>query len=175
MLEVRMKNQNGITMVTLVVTIILLLLLSGITVTVSLQSFHMANVQAYVSKMKVIQGKVDNLVQENADLDSQGFQKLSELSVTEHAKYEAFLQMLSNPSAYDIDVTKSWDNTLDADVNQYYFFSAKDLEKLGLKNQDMDVIVNFQTRNIISRKGIAYQGKTYYRQYDINLGQKLID
>ncbi len=158
-----MKNQNGITMVTLVVTIILLLLLSGITVTVSLQSFHMANVQAYVSKMKVIQGKVDNLVQENADLDSQGFQKLSELSVTEHAKYEAFLQMLSNPSAYDIDVTKSWDNTLDADVNQYYFFSAKDLEKLGLKNQDMDVIVNFQTRNIISRKGIAYQGKTYYK------------
>lgn len=169
-----MKNQNGITMVILVLTIILLLLLSGITVTVSLQSFHMANVQAYVSKMKVIQGKVDNLAQENVDVEAQGFQKLSELEAKDTATYDAFLQMLSNPSAYDIDVTKSWDNILDADVNQYYYFSAKDLEKLGLKNQDMDVIVNFQTRNIISRKGIAYNGKTYYRQYDINLGEKLI-
>lgn len=169
-----MKNQNGITMVILVVTIILLLLLSGITMTASFQSFDIANVQAYVSKMKVIQGKVDNFVQEASDIESQGFQKLSELSATDHAIYDAFAKMLSNPAEYNIDVTKSWDNALDTDVGHYYYFTAKDLEKLGLKNQDMEVIVNFQTRNIISRKGIQYKGKTYYRQYDVPLGEELI-
>ena len=169
-----MKNQKGITMVLLVVTIILLLLLSGITMTVSFQSFDMANVQAYVSKMKVIQGKVDNFVQEAPEIENQEFQKLSELSATDDATYNAFVEMLSNPAKYNIDVTKSWENALDADVNNYYYFTAKDLEKFGLKNQDMDVIVNFQTRNIISRKGIQYKGKTYYRQYDAPLGEKLI-
>lgn len=169
-----MKNQKGITMVILVVTIILLLLLSGVTMTVSLQSLHMANVQSYVSKMKVIQGKVDNFVQETTDIESQGFQKLSDLAMSDKETYDSFLQILANPADYSIDVTKSWDNALDSDVNQYYYFSAKDLEKLGLKNQDLEVIVNFETRNIISGNGIEYQGKTYYRQYEITLGDELI-
>ena len=44
-----------------------------------------------------------------------------------------------------------------------YFNSGKDLEDLGLVGQDMTVIVNFDTRNIIAKKGIKDEGKMYYR------------
>lgn len=168
-----MKNKNGITIVSLVVTITILLLLSTVTINVTLDTYRMANVQSYIAKMKVIQGKVDNISAETNDVSGYGFQKLSDLQTTDNATYQTFLNILSNPTSYNIDTTKSWNDALDSDVNHYYYFEAKDLEKIGLKNQDVVVVINFATRNVISKKGVEYKGKTYYRQYDLQGGDEL--
>ncbi len=168
-----MKNKNGITMISLVVTITILLLLSTVTITITFDTYHMANVQSYIGKMKVIQGRVDNISAETNDVSSYGFRKLSDLQTTDNATYQTFLNILSNPTSYNIDTAKSWNDTLDTDANHYYYFEGKDLEKIGLKNQDVVVIINFETRNVISKIGVKYKDKVYYRQYDIAGGEEL--
>ena len=37
------------------------------------------------------------------------------------------------------------------------------------------VIINFKTRNVIAEKGIKIDGINYYRQYDIDSGENLIN
>ena len=168
-----MKNKKGITMVSLVVTITILLLLSTVTINVTLDTYRMANVQNYIAKMKVIQGKVDNISAETSDVSSYGFQKLSDLQTTNPETYQEFLDKITNPAKYHIDVNSSWNASFDTDVNNYYYFDEKDLEKIGLKNQDVVVVINFATRNVISKKGVEYKGDTYYRQYDLQGGDQL--
>ncbi len=169
-----MKNENGITMVSLVITILILLMLSTVTFNVGFQMFHMSNMQNFVGKMKVVQSKVDNLIEEKKDIEEYGFTKLSDLEMTDNETYKQFADMLANPEKYNIDVTNSWDSLLDVDKENYYYFEPDDLEKLGLKNQDVTVIINFETRNVIARNGVEYENKMYYRQYDLVAGDRLI-
>lgn len=168
-----MKNKKGITIVSLVVTITILLLLSTVTINVTLDTYRMANVQSYIAKMRVIQGKVDNISGETSDVSGYGFQKLSDLQATDQETYQEFLDKITNPTKYHIDVNTSWNASLDTDVNNYYYFDEKDLEKIGLKNQDVVIVINFATRNVISKKGVEYKGKSYYRQYDLQGGDQL--
>ena len=99
--------------------------------------------------------------------------KLTDLATTDAETYQLFADRIANPQNYNIDTSNSWDNELDADSNNYYYFSPKDLEKIGLKNQDMTVVINFKTRNVIAKKGVEKEGKTYYRQYDLAGGDIL--
>lgn len=99
--------------------------------------------------------------------------KLSDLATTDVENYQFFSDMIANPQNYNIDISNSWDNALDSDINNYYYFSEKGLEKIGLKNQNRTVIINFKTRNVIEKKGVKYKDKRYYRQYDLSGGEKL--
>lgn len=168
-----MKNQKGITMVSLVVAIVVLFLISSVTINLSMDTYHIANIQSFISKMKVIQGKVDNIAQETDDVSSYGFQRLTDISDEE--TYQTFLDIISNPSKYNIDTSVSWNSESDSNPENYYYFKENDMEKMGLKNQDLTVIINFATRNIISKNGVLYKNKVYYRQYDVLDGYKLIN
>ena len=170
-----MKNNSGITMVSLVVTIVILFLLASISINVGTESYNMMKIQSFISKMKVIQGKVDNIAEETDDWSDYGFEKLNDKSGDDD--YAFFLDVISNPENYNIDTSNSWNNTLDSDINNYYYFKKDDLEKIGLKNQDATVIINFKTRNVIALKGVKNEddNKKYYRQYDLPGGDSLIN
>ena len=160
-----MKKNNGITMISLVITIILLLLISSVTIQVGVRSYNEVKIQNFVSKLKVIQAKVDNMVEGN--VDKEGF-----TSLKESPDKEIFEAIIKNPSQYNIN--DSWEKGEDDQIENYYYFTPENLEeKLGLKDQDMTVIINFETRNVISKKPLKIDGKNYYRQYDLEVGEKL--
>lgn len=165
-----MRKNQGITLISLVITIVILLLLSSITITIGTDAYDMVKVQNFISKMKVIQGKVDDIAEEIDDVSSYGFTKLSEVGDTK------FSDMVQHPENYNIDTNHSWNNELDGSIENYYYFTETDLEnQLGLKDQDMTVIINFKTRNIIAKKGVNQNKKWYYRAYDLKGGEQLID
>ena len=168
-----MKKNNGITLISVVVTILILIIISTVTMTVGKESYNFIKTENYINKLKIIQGKVDNITEEGSNFDYSQFTTLSSISGTDD--YTLFSNIISNPANYNIDTSKSWDNTYDGDVANYYYFTEKDLEKIGLKNQDMIVIINFKTRNIISQTPVKSKGKKYYRQYDILGGEHLVN
>ena len=125
-----MKNQKGITMISLVITIVILFLLATVSINLSFDTYSVANIQGFISKMKVIQGKVDNIAEETEDVDSLSYQKLINLSDEE--TYDKFLNIISHPEKYNIDTEISWNSELDSDPKNYYYFKENDLEQLGL-------------------------------------------
>lgn len=171
-----MKDNKGITLMSLVVAIIILFIVSTLTVRIGVDVYNTIKVQNFISNMKMIQIKVDNIAEETNDVSSYGFLKLSDIASSNLEDYQLFGKLINNPKDNNIDINNSWNSTLDNDIKNYYYFSSKDLdEKLGVKNKNLTVVINFKTRNIISKNGVVEKGKKYYRQYDLTGGDKLID
>lgn len=157
----QMKKDTGVTLISLAVTIILLILISSVTIRASIQAYDQVKVQNFISTLKVIQAKVDNLAEETNSIENYEFVPLSNIQNTE--TYAIFIDMIQNPENYNMI---SWTDS-DKVIEDYYYFTPNDLEKLGLKQQKIAVVINFKTRNVIAQKGIKVDGKEYYRQYDL--------
>lgn len=81
------------------------------------------------------------------------------------------MAIISAPEEYNINTSNSWNSELDGNIQNYYYFTPEELDKkLDLKDQELTVIINFKTRNVISKKGVNEDGKPYYRQYDLQTG-----
>ena len=145
-----MRNSKGITMITLVVTIVVLVILSSIVVQVGLEAYETVKVQNFISKMKVIQGKVD---------------EISEMS--DKSNVIRYLNPVEDKSKF------ACSGELE-DGKTYYSVSKEEAKNvLGLKDIDIDVIIDFDNRKVISQTGIDVDGTTYYTQYDLNGGEKI--
>ena len=176
-----MIKQKGLTLMTLVITIVVLILISTVTINISLDVYNGTKEENFISRLKVIQAKVDNMAEEakNNNIDiAEAFKglELSSLEESNPELYNAFSAIITNPKEYNIDVRNSWDNESDSDIENYYYFSPKDLEtKLGLKNQEINVIVNFDTRNVITSDYLKKDDLKYYRQYELSGGEILVN
>ena len=70
---------------------------------------------------------------------------------------------------------KCWFST-DSSTSNYRYFSIRDIEsKLELKDFDVAIWLNPQTRNVIAIKGVSVDSVEYYRQYDLSGGQTLVE
>jgi Tfp pilus assembly protein PilE len=145
-----LKSEKGITMVTLVITIVVMLIIAGIAVTAGNDSIKNTKKTAFITELEIIQEKVNTIYEKR---------KLNEEDVEYY-----------NLSGKDISYV---DKSILAKVlngtsqNGYRYFSQNDLEQLDLSDISQDVIINFDTRDVVSLKGIEIDGKTYYRLSDI--------
>lgn len=159
-----MKKDKGISLISLVVTVFILLLLASTIIISTRDSYSVIKVQNFMSKLKIIQAKVDNLA-ENENYYPPQRLRLSD----SNTHYTKFSKIFTN--------LKLEGNLSDEEnLNDYYCFEPSDLEtELGLKDVNMTVIINFKTRNVIAEKGITLDGVTYYREYDFESGEQIID
>ena len=158
-----MKNNKGITLITLSITILILLLLSSTLILSTRDTYSVIKLQNFISKMKIIQAKVDE-VSENDSYEPPEELKMDETN----GQYSEFLNIITKLKEDGV-ISES------EDLNDYYCFNSNALkQEFGLKDIDLTVIINFDTRNVISANGVTVDGKTYYRQYDIDSGENLI-
>lgn len=59
-----MKNEKGITIITLVITIVIMLILAGVVTNSGMQSIDTAKKTAFISEMEMIQAKVNTIYEE---------------------------------------------------------------------------------------------------------------
>ena len=154
------QNQKGITLIALVVTIIILLILSTIGITKGIESYKDSKLLKFIAEMQTIQAKVDEI------------EDYSNLGENINNVNNRLMQRVDD--AYrNAEVSN---NYKEEDADFYRYFTVKDIDDiLGIKNATSAIIVNFKTREVISEKGIDYNGTTYYTQYELPGGQKLIN
>ena len=160
-----MKNQKGITLISLVITIILIIILASVAVYTGFDTYENMKVKAFVAKMKTMQEAVDKLC------DKYTIQEINTLGTG----LPADAITVFNTVKLD-DSKKSWYSEAgdDNEIN-YRYFSIDDVSSvLGLKDFDTPIFLNPRTRNVIALKGIKYEDKMYYRQYDLPNGQTLV-
>lgn len=151
-------SEKGITLVSLVITIIVLAIITGIAVSASTDSIKSAKRTAFITELEMIQEKV-NTIYEKRKLNEEDIEYYNSLG-QDVSKVEAskLLQILKGQSSMG-----------------YLYFSKEDLKKLDLDNISQDVIINFNTRDVVSLTGIEIDGNTYYKLLDIPnyAGQKI--
>lgn len=145
-----MKNEKGITLISLAITIIVMLIIVGAVTYSGRESIDTSKRVAFISEMEIIQSKVNNIYEKRklSQEDKQYYDNLGqELSVLEA---ETLYKILG-----------------DSSVDGFKYFSKEDLKNLELENITQGVIINFDTREVISVNGIKIDDTMYYKLKDI--------
>ena len=157
---IKLKNNKGITLVALIITVILMLILVSVATYSGINTYKNTEVTKFVAQMQLIQTKVDELVEEN------NIENIGEEITTDETKKNIISLAYSNGEVQD--------NT-DEYKNKFKYISRENLElQLDIADIDNDILVNFETREVISVNGVEYDGKKYYTQYKLPNGQALV-
>lgn len=168
-----LKNENGITLLALIITVIIMIILVSAGIRYGGTSLSEIKLQNFSYELQQIQGRVDAIYEKMSMEDNPSYITLNDdilgLSIINSS---SAMDTLDNVKGIDYSIASKNDEKLfnqDEGKESYYrYFSKDDLEStLDIKNASQDVIINFKTREVISVKGQTYNDKTYYRLQDI--------
>lgn len=164
-----MKNEKGVTLVSLVITVILIIILAGVTTYSGIESYNNMKIENYVAQLRVIQEKVDLIVNEYQNWPS----KTDSTTINDYLTSLGFNKLSAGETTL-VTLIEEMGDTMD----NYYYFSTEELKsKLnlsGFEQTDIAIAVNFGTRYVIEKEGIKVDGVEYHTQYDLPGGQKII-
>lgn len=144
-----MKQNHGITLVSLVITIIVLIIITGIAIFAGTSTIKSTKIASFMTELEMIQEKV-NTIYEKRKLNKEDINYYSSLgqniSIIDSSKLANLLNGVSEEG--------------------YYYFSKEDLKKLDLDNISQEVIINFETRDVASINGLLVEDKMCYRLTD---------
>ena len=142
-----MKNEKGITLVSIVITIIIMSILAVIGVNYGTSTIKGMQYQNFNYQLEQIQGRVD-VIHEKINSGDNSYQTMGE-SATLSSNADSVLTSLGLQSS------------------DYRYFTPKDLEEfLDISNVDQEVAINFETKDVVSINGFEYKGKMHYRLND---------
>ncbi len=143
------KSQKGITIVSLVITIVVLIIIAGITVYTGTGIIKQATLQTIHTNMMLIQAKTKTIAEQaKFNNDTSGYKGI-----------------MVNDISGDENIDKLKNDGIIEDGSKYYMLTEADLKDMGLDkiNIDEGYIVNYDTEEIIYVKGVKKDGNTYYK------------
>ncbi len=145
-----MKKEEGITLTSLIITVIIMIIIAGITTTAGLESMRSAEKTRMMTELQIIQEKV-NTIYEKRQLNKENIEY-----------YNSLGQDLSKVNQVKLEEALNGTKP-----EGYRYFSKEDLKQLDLENIEQEVIINFETRDVVSITGIPIDDSTYYRLSEI--------
>jgi Tfp pilus assembly protein PilE len=146
-------QKNGITMVVLVITIIVMIIITGVTVYTGTNVIKQASLQNINTNMMLIQAKTKTIEEQaNFNDDTSVYKGTKIADVTNNKLVE---KLVSN-------------NVID-DTENYYLLTQEDLNSMGLEKINIDdgYVVNYDTNEIIYVRGYESDNITYYKLSDL--------
>ena len=137
------KNVNGITLIALVITVIIILILSSVAIYTGKSIISSSKLTKFTAEMKIMQMQVNDLYDKYKNGDNAILELGEELSSNEQEN-TAF------SGAGIIDTTG------------YRFFSQTTIESLNIEGVDGEFLINVEKRSVVSYEGLNYDGEMYY-------------
>lgn len=151
------KDNKGITLVALILTIIIMLILATVTTFTGINTYEESKVYKFVAEMQLIQAEVDELA--------------------ESKTIEELLQLGTEVNGDNIISIAFSNNEISSnDIMLYRHFSKQEIsEMFNIEKPIGTVMINFETREVVSTIGVEYEGNKYYTQYKLPNGQLVIN
>lgn len=147
------KNSKGITLVSLVITIIILMLITSVTIYTGTNIIKQVTLQNVNTDMMLIKAKVKTM--------------------EEQAKFNKDNSNYKGTPLIDVHDNKKIDKLVDEeiveDITKYYLLSKEDLNSMGLEKIDIadGYLVNYESEEIIYVRGLKKDDNTYYKLSEI--------
>lgn len=145
------NNQKGITLVTLIVTVSLLIIIVSVTINVSSNQVETTELKAFYSKMQIAQEGIEKIARTNENYkDSNG--------------NIIYLKDLGDSLTIEQSTLIT---SLGYSTQGFSCFSAQKIKEiLGIHGVDLNLLINFEECIIISEQGVQVDGITYYELED---------
>lgn len=171
-----MSNRK-ITYKNLIIIMIIVFIISAILINVLKRTYTMNKLGKFISDMEILEEQInyldaEYLLWENYNPNDAG-------NFSTYLQSKNFINANSASNIYIEDFQKiieefskntptHWNKNLDQILSNYCYFSPTTvLENFNIESTDYYIIINFYTGNIICKNGIKYNGKTFFRHYDL--------
>lgn len=151
------KNNKGITLMALVITIVILIILASIGTYSGIQVVKSAQFTAFSTELKIMQTQVNSLYEkkrngekvlinnEEKEIENIG------VAISDNANVE---DQANNVFSAIRDEVDSWVG--------YRYYNKETIKGLGVEGVEGEFFVNIEDRSVVSYDGMKYEGKTYY-------------
>ena len=151
-----LRKNKGITMVALVITIIILLILAGISVTGVIRGIDETNESTQISQLEMVQHALLER-KTKADLTKADLTKEETLpgTTTDYTELQNLINEINTKSSANI--------TLRGNKEDYKELSTADLKELGIEKETNTFIVNYKTGEVINKtQKVTKAGRALY-------------
>ena len=164
-LLINLKNNKGITLATLLITVIILVTIAGTAVYTGRDVLNDAKEESFVQELQIVQNVVNN---EYSKIQAGDYNSLTlGTNIDENYNDTDNKVLIAISSTLDEGETIDWK----LEKFQYSYFTKENLNLLlGLKNINQDILINFLTCSVISVNGIKKDGTTYYNLEQMGMG-----
>ncbi len=154
------KNENGVTLIALTVTIIVLMILASVGVTNGISTIKSSNLTRFTSEMKTMQANINELynswkVRDKYTLGNNEYVGDEILNIGKDL-------LLVQEEAEKAFKLQSEGGSGIVDKEGYRYFDSETIKLLGIENIKQEFFVNIKTRSVISVKGIMYEERKCY-------------
>lgn len=148
-----MKNNKGITLSALVITIVILIIITSVTLYTGSNIIKQVDLQNVNTDMMLIKAKVKTIAEQAKFNKDNSNYKGTPLS-----------NVLNNKK-----IDKLVDEGIVEDITKYYLLSKDDLNSMGLEKINIadGYVVNYENEEIIYVRGFENEGKIYYKLSDM--------
>ena len=169
----KVKNEQGITLIALILTCIILGILASVGIYSGVETVRSSRFTAFTTELKVLQTNVNDWYQEYRDGNNNVLTSGDEISSNSTVQSQANLVFTAGESGI-------------TDQTGYRYFSSDTLISLGIENIEEDYFINIEKRSVVSYEGFEYDGETYYTieqipdgmynvEYEMNTGAPTFD
>ena len=144
----QMRNKKGVTLISLVVTIIVLLILASIATYSGIQIIESSKITTFTAEMKIMQTHVNSIYDQ-------------------WKKGEVNKDELGKDLEYNSEVKEQASKVLTTelglkDTTGYRYYDQETIKNLGIEGVKQEFFINIETRDVVSYKGLKYKGDMYY-------------
>ncbi len=148
-----MKQEKGITLVALVITVLVMSILAGTAISSGRSIIDSNKVMAFIQELKVVQSEVNVIVEKQKQGDTSYDAIGIEVS---RLDTETMTKLVKGPLQ-----GKTAEEIID-----FKYYRVSDLQQMGIENVNQSVLINLKTREVISVNGIEDAGKMCYKLED---------
>ena len=142
-----LQNNKGITLITLIMTVIILLIIAGLSINYGINTYKSSKVMKFETYMKILQKKVDIMIEEGIDYTTVG----TALTNGQKDRLQAIMP------------------TIDTSEPQLRYFSSDNIEEVFDVPEVYDeIVINFANRDVISLNGVEKNGVMHYVEYTLH-------
>ncbi len=137
-----MQENKGITLISLVITIVILLILASIVTYSGLNVISSSKLTTFTAELKIMQTQVNSI-----------YEKDSKQQIGEEITGDIQTQANSIFTEAESGIKTQ---------EGYRYWSQDLIRELGIEGVEQDFFVNLEKRSVVSYRGLEYEGKTYY-------------
>ena len=147
-----LRKNKGITMVALVITIIILLILAGISVTGVIRGIDETNESTQISQLEMVQHA---LLERKTKADLTKEKETLPGTTANYTELQDLIKEINKMSSANI--------TLRGNKEDYKELSTADLKELGIEKETNTFIVNYKTGGVINKtQKVTKAGRALY-------------